>query len=57
MVVLIKTTHYYPTNTTVLLPDFTGGHFEPVLRGHFEVGNGGHFAVRLGGHFAWVFQI
>ena len=48
MVVLIKTTHYYPTNTTVLLPDLTGGHFEPVLRGHFEMGNGGQFA--------WVFH-
>jgi len=56
LVVLIKTTNYYPTNTTVLLPHFKGGLFEPVLEGQFEMGNGGHFAVGLGGQFAWFFH-
>ncbi len=45
LIVLIKTTDYYPTNTTALLPDFTGGHFEPVLGGLFQMGDGGDCLV------------
>jgi len=54
--VLIKTTDYYPTKTTVLFIPFLGGQFQPVSGGQFEMAEGGQFHLAGGGQFAWVFH-
>jgi len=38
---LNKTTDNYLTKTTVLLPIYLGGQFEPVSGGQFEMAEGG----------------
>ena len=57
LVVLAKTTDYYPTKTTVLYLILQGGQFEPVSGGQFEMADGGQVPLGNGGQFAWIFQL
>jgi hypothetical protein len=56
LVILIKTTNFYPTKTTALLSCFSGGQFQPAEGGQFEMAQGGQFHLAEGGQFEWVFQ-